>query len=509
MKLAIALTLFASSALGADFSSGKLQKRVYRTGNTVAVVGAGVSGIAVVKGLIENGVPAKAITVIERDSLVGGKVRTVNFEGRPYELGAAVIIKGRYKEIEDLAARHQMTFRSLQPTKFLNVDTGAPLPDVPPTDPVMVETGNQMKFYIGQYLANWSKITEWNGFSNIPPELEVSWKDFLSGYKAKYGTGIELMNFRLSSALGGSGYVMMQNPPFAAQIMRFISPRLLQSVLAPGAVNVFNAVSGDQCVRSVRVSHPVGGFQCLWMREAQELASQGVTFKLGTEVVRIHRGAKVRMTVRRTGHAQLQKKDFDHVFYTGDLRYLAGTSGVPHRRGLLADLTSPEQKLVQSIAIYPYRSYLLKLDKFPKIGASADPNYAAIFGLLPYMKNGDDKKGVLLVRPYSDSQVFQMYAFGGREVDDQSILGGFASDMAKFGTVFDSKKDVIASAQWEYFPHVNPASGLTLSEFFNGMMERQGAGGLWYAGEVFGFGLTIDVYEQGKAIAERFVKNEL
>ncbi|AHI00179.1 NAD(P)/FAD-dependent oxidoreductase [Kutzneria albida] len=53
---------------------------------TVTVIGAGVAGLACARALVDAGV---AVTVLERDTVVGGRLSTESHEGRPTDVGAA------------------------------------------------------------------------------------------------------------------------------------------------------------------------------------------------------------------------------------------------------------------------------------------------------------------------------------------------------------------------------------------------------------------------------------
>ena len=55
----------------------------------IGIVGAGAAGLTAADVLKEKGY--KNVTVLERSAVPGGKCCSMEYEGRPYELGAGVI----------------------------------------------------------------------------------------------------------------------------------------------------------------------------------------------------------------------------------------------------------------------------------------------------------------------------------------------------------------------------------------------------------------------------------
>ena len=83
---------------------------------TVVVVGAGIAGLACARELVDAGVPAR---VVERDTVVGGRLASVWRGGRPVDVGAAYLtaddpaFRGRLQSwrIDGLARPWTDTFR--------------------------------------------------------------------------------------------------------------------------------------------------------------------------------------------------------------------------------------------------------------------------------------------------------------------------------------------------------------------------------------------------------------
>lgn len=520
-----ALSQLEQEALETDknnYAKAGLAKRIYKPGDKVAIIGAGITGLSIVRSLLAKGVASADITVFEERHLPGGKVRATtvpndNGVARHYEIGAAVIIPGRYQLLEDLIAKHGLKTRALDDPEFLNVESGSVL--AAPTDAERLELKAQAGYYLNLFKTNptWNLLHSPEGFRNVPTELEADWNEFMS----VHGPKIDKLLGRLSIALGGSGFLMTKNPPFAAQIVRFISPSFLLPILTPGkGSRMFDDMTED-CLPGLK---GVNGFQCLWIREASELQQQGVKFNYATRVVQIKRGARAKLTYQKQLNALTAPEDqvpysdlkfgpkkrrsFEHVFYTGDLRYLTESpwakSEAEKQKGILFRPLKKEKLLVGSIETYPYKSYLVRLRNFPI------QNKTGFFALRPHIDTGESDRTVLLMRTHKDTDVFQMWSYGDRTVrSHDEVVRQFTVDMANMGVSFDEKKDLLKTSDWDYFPHATPKNGLKLKEFFDGMMATQGFGGLWLSSEALGFGLTIESYEQGRAFAEWFVDGKL
>ena len=81
----------------------------------VAVVGAGVAGLAAAHRLRTLLGPDAAITVLEQRDRIGGVLRTVDLAGKPYDVGAEAFL-ARRPEVPALLAELGLTERIVHPT---------------------------------------------------------------------------------------------------------------------------------------------------------------------------------------------------------------------------------------------------------------------------------------------------------------------------------------------------------------------------------------------------------
>jgi ribulose 1,5-bisphosphate synthetase/thiazole synthase len=75
---------FVGFATGNNMTSSVLQKRTYKPGDRIAIIGSGACGLAVARSLVDSGVAPSKIQILEKSDQVGGKVQTVTVDGRPF-----------------------------------------------------------------------------------------------------------------------------------------------------------------------------------------------------------------------------------------------------------------------------------------------------------------------------------------------------------------------------------------------------------------------------------------
>jgi len=443
-----------SAVVGASQETHAPGRRPYLKGQSIAVIGAGVTGLAAARTLATEGVDPKLITVFEKNAEPGGKVETIQVDDRDYELGAAVIVPGRHKVIEALARMHGLTTRRLGKGQQLDVLTGKPTPERTFLENV------RLIFLIVRYAALYYRrfrgFLSPLGYCDIPLELKRTWPQFVKKQR------LEGMDQAVAAVVGGSGYLRPDDPPQAAQIARLLRVSSILGLIVKG-VRAFNA----------------GGFQELLRRETTALQGLGVRFEFGGTVTEIARGDRTILIIDG------EQREFDHVFYTADLSYLGH---------LLAGASPSELRLFGRVSSYDYRCYILRADGLPNESRS----YAA--GIVPNMFQGVSERPVLIVKPYADTRIYLVYAYGEDTSTDASIAAAISAELARFGGAVG---EVVRAKRWSYFPHVRD----DLEGFFRAVMDLQGVGGLWVAGEATSLGLSVDAYEQGRDFARLFLRS--
>jgi len=442
-------------------SEQPLSKRPYMSGQSIAIIGAGVSGLSTARALLEQGVDARLITVIESNPQAGGKVDSVQVDGRPYELGAMMIIPHRYAPIEALAKKYNLSTRPVK-IKGMDLDITTGKIAAKPSLLESAEAIEEFKRYYLQYKKHFSHLNDPKGFSEIPAALQKSWPDFVRD------EGYQEMDKAFASILSASGFLRPEDPPQAAQVARMLSPDGLFRIQTDG-IQIFNG----------------RGYQQLWLMEAADLAKSDVTFLYNSTVSSIQRNEQT-TSVLIKGGAPLS---FDHVMYTGNLEYLPE----------LLDQASPEEvALYKQVTHYDYRSYIMHIKNLPVTDS-------AVINFVPTMFTVDAGRPILAIKPYADTDVYVVYAYGTPSMSDDTILANIKSDIAKFPGA--SVGSVESKKAWTYFPHVSIKANM--QTFFNSAMNEEGRGGVWFTGEATSYTATIEVYEAAQGMTQLFLQNKL
>ena len=98
--------LLSQSAIAANFEQLLCKHR-----KKVAIVGGGVTGLTIAKFLQRQGY--SDVTVFEKESEVGGKVKSLTFGGKNYDTGAVLATTG-FKEILEEAENHNVPVKEFQ-----------------------------------------------------------------------------------------------------------------------------------------------------------------------------------------------------------------------------------------------------------------------------------------------------------------------------------------------------------------------------------------------------------
>lgn len=444
----------------------------------IIVVGTGANAMGVVASLIQNGVPPHHITVVEKESAAGGKVHSVVYNGKTYELGAQVIVPKLYSDIEKLRDQYGLTTRSASRGGGIDLATGQARPVI------TAEEVPAFKEQVGRYLEMYN--TEWHnpngkyqlldadGYKNVPPSLKMTWPEFVKK------NNFELIEKALLTLLGGTGYREI-NPTQAAIVVRVLSPLLMDSlIINPQPVQIFNE-----------------GYQELWKRMSQDFENQGVKFVYDTAVTEIERTGKRPLRVKtlsKSGKAVVLRTD--HVMYTGDLSPL---------QTMLKNITPEEKAIFGEIVHSDYHSYLVEFDHVADLDGKS-----ASRGIFPSIQGIKDENGkmqdvwnrpVLITKPHENANVAIVYVNGDGQASEEQIRENIIADFAKMGTTMR----IIEGRRWKYHPRSNDDT----ETYFKKLMNMQGRGGLWLSGEALSYVATHSTYANGVAFAKQLTKNKL
>jgi glycine/D-amino acid oxidase-like deaminating enzyme len=445
------------------------------------IIGAGISGIATARSLISKGVSPRHITIIEGNEVAGGKVSTQVIDGKPYELGAQIIIPGSYKVIEDLALELGIRTTDLQRGFFFDTTSGKTQPffrseEVP-------ELIRQIEMYLRLYKEKWHqadlksnfRLLDYDGLTKVHPDLEMPWAQFVKI------NNFELIERAFITILGGAGELFESyNSRNAARIVRALRPDVIQSVLIDRKpVQVFLD----------------DGFQGLLVAASEKLRLSGVSFRFSTSVEKIYPSRGDRMiTLKVVKGLSTTNIWADHIIYTANPKFLPT---------IVSDFEKMGLDLYANVTYADYRAFLVRVK-----GVAALENISGSSGLLPNILQGNYELSgnetfatglpVLMVKPYKDSDIVTIYAHGSKGDTNE----GISKKILEIFRTLNGTAEIIKAQNWNYRPKFKADETENLKK----AALIQGLGGVWVTGEIFSFGAVHNVYETAQGLVQKMVE---
>jgi hypothetical protein len=444
--------LLSFSLKAAESCKIESKKHFSKLIDQVIIIGAGVNGLGAARSFIENGVPPGHISIIEKNSQAGGKVSSISYKGRSYELGATILLPGIYQEIEKLRDEFGLKTRVMP----------YPLKLTPPS----LELKEQLDRYLTRYAKDWNQENIKNGYhllaedglKHIHPDLKLSWNKFIK--KNHY----ELINERMTDFLFQAGYTDSSDTTEASLIVRFLSPNLIKSLFFKDKKCEF--FGGN-------------GWQELWIKTALDLSRKGVKFYYNYQVEKITRSSKEKLLVEGKERGMNFQLKADQVLYTADLSYLTE---------ILTDIRQCESILLKKIIHKNLFSVIIE-----KIENNTKVMNSKIIKPITF--------SVYAVPPYKEVNVLNLYLFDNLNATEQTIRNG----LVDYYRQSNNKIKIVALKKWQHFPRILGDTEIG----FNDLLKLEGHKGLWLSGEIFSFSTVNSSYKNGKFFASEIVKNQL
>jgi predicted NAD/FAD-binding protein len=417
----------------------------------IAVIGGGPAGLTAARTLKQLGYPN--VTVFERRDEVGGKVRSVEVEGRTYDMGA-IIAADSYRTVLPMAEAE-----------------GQQLIGMP--DRVMVDVAAASTRSVSDYMRDRA------GRREIATGLARYWR-LMAANKPVYNPELA---FAPKSLCRPFGELMADGG------MRGIAPVLgpVYTVLGYGYAERMPALYVMRLMDRPKVRLVIktalgreqswprlfpAGFQRLWKSVASKL---DVKTGIGVE------------EVTRNGAVQLGLSDGSEQRF--DRLVCAAPPGAASR---FLDISEAEQEVFTRVRTIPYHVTLFESDRIPGIDHSR-----------AYLEQhlGPDAIGrsMLLLHPHRDRDLYLSYAYGNATIGREQIIANLTEDVARLG---GNIRRVHKHEAWtDYFPHAD-ADALA-----GGVLERaaalQGQRATLFAGSFFGFETVEDAATQARALMVR------
>ncbi|MBT6432314.1 MAG: acyltransferase domain-containing protein, partial [Deltaproteobacteria bacterium] len=379
----------------ADLKSGKTEAPQTESKEHIIIIGGGVAGLTAAMELQEKG--HHKISIVERSDRPGGKVRSVEVDGKFYELG-------------------QIYFGSNYKTGYKLIDKLG-LTVTPDPNPTLQFSLGQNKGvevnveYFGQWVA---AALEAAGLSlgsnlnaqNCPPELFVPFSHWIED---KQVGDIPMKLYELWTSYG-YGYLTDDMPAY--YVLRYLI--LVFGMESFGRIEEGNAE--------------------LWARAAVYLESKGVPFTTGFEVQQVIRS-----------ESGVRVESVDGRVLTGDRVIFA----CPPKAVLkIIEPTTTEREILERFKTYEYRVTVTRAKNMPDASAliiQENQHRETQGNLLGYFKFN------------SDSDVFITSQYGTLPNDPNPFDAALLNQKLKedFANLGGELLEVVEEFTWSYFPHVS------------------------------------------------------
>lgn len=410
---------------------------------TVAVVGAGASGLSVARSLEAKGF---TVTVFERAPAIGGMCATLSLDGRPCDVGGHMIFPDAYPNIVALAKQFDLPLVPDFPECTVSLATGEALPRDPgPAVRAAKARASGLVLRSGALQP---------GTAAVDPALAVPASEWIER------EGLEALWGWMGPVFTGAGYGYAEDRIPAAYLVKALRH------------------TGDQ----ERRWQLAGGFQALWERVAASLRD----VRPGHEVRSVTRDERgVRLVTRRAG-ADGGSVEETHRF---DQLVIAHS---PAAAGAYLDGTDEERDLFGRVRHLRYVSAWLTVEGLPA-------HLRERWCFLPEHTEDARTRGHALafVHTGGDTNLVAVIAYApvGGLSQAESL---FAADFARLGARLVRTRWI---HEWAYFPH------FSADDLRAGCLARlealQGARHTWHASTLLSFELTECAVAYAVALAGR------
>jgi len=406
----------------------------------IAIVGAGAAGLTAAETLKEKGYTD--ITLIEKTDEPGGKCRSIEYQGRSYELGAGVISETNHT-VRALVKKFGIKIMPVEfdSSLFLDAHTGRVLTNMSWREKMVL--AYECLFKYRKLALRYRNLAE-PGLLQVDPDLCMPFTDW-----AKKHNLSQVVTEEFAKYFTGFGYGYLDEIP-AAYVVKYYSWETVKAFIKQ------------------RIYMFPGGIQGLWKAVAKD---HRVLYH--TSIKNIERREHVTLTT------ETETLSFDTLILTAPLdsalKYL--------------DAREEEQSLFSKILYCDYRTYACTITGFPK-------KTGYIPGNLHSSRTGHP---VLWYERYADSNFYTFYILGDWKMSDEEALKNIESLVHGLGGAIERVETI---ARWKYFPHVSSKD--MRQGYFDTLENLQGKNHTYYAGELLNFSTVDESASYAKKLVERF-----
>ncbi|KAK7402222.1 hypothetical protein VNO78_14311 [Psophocarpus tetragonolobus] len=412
----------------------------------IGIVGAGPSGLSAAYALARLGY--NNISVLEKQSTVGGMCESVDIEGKVYDLGGQVLAASSAPVIFHLAKETGSPLEEMDSHKLAVIDSSSgQYQDVKVADDYV--SVMSLTLQIQEKVKN-------SGRFGVHAVSEVA-SDLTPDYLERHG----LKSVPKSVAYGytASGYGFIQDMPYAY-------------------IHEFTRTSMAGKIRRFK-----GGYTSLWKSIAESLH---IKLHCNTEVLAIKRNSD-NVTVNVKGSNEIGTMEFDKIIISGNfpLKYGKTYRSVPstclESETEVMDISELEKKLFSKVETNDYYTTVLKIK-----GLEHMP--VGFYYFSEYMEDPSTiGNPVAMQKFYADSSIFLFWSYG----NSADITGPTVTELAikSIQSMGGEVDKFILQRRFKYFPHVSS------QDMRNGFYEKleselQGSRNTYYVGGLMAFELT-------------------
>ena len=421
----------------------------------IAIIGAGVAGLTAAEALRRRGYTD--VVLYEANDRVGGKVKTLMVDDRPYELGAYITLESD-DEVLALIERHDVAVRSALPRMVHDLDEGGALIEF--EDWQAKRFGKlQTAAAAARYLLLCAKHREVfcpGGFGDADEELFVAADRFF------VTEDLEAVAWLYQPIMAGLGYGFYSETP-ALYAMRFIDPAKL-------AVLVRTLLDKDSKVDMV-----TAGFETLWAAVAEDH-----DVRLGHRVTAVRReqGPSGDWTAKVTSNGC--DETYDRVITT------VSRPEMVH----VLDASIEEHAVFSRLRFNAYVTTVFRAEGLAE-------------GVTAYLgqHSTPETRGRLMIysQPHVDRDLYLGWQLGTEE-QAAALADMLREDVERVG---GRVTGIVHQEFWpDYFPQVDEQA--LRDGHFKELDALQGQRGTYYAGAMVDYELTGTAAAWAQALVERF-----
>lgn len=425
----------------------------------IGIIGAGPSGLVAASELLRKGY--QKVVVLEKESEIGGKVKTFFYEDKPYEMGAVVATRD-YNGILEIADELGLKLAPT-PSSLFYSNTGDTRSRLAWSKekygrlrfPKLAKGFGKFSYYIWRHNDFFDP-----GFANTPTEMHQSFEDFM----AQQGMNAVLEAYRPVMVGCGYGYAEDMPAPYWMKLMKTLAHERNKNLLRFRPF--FQGFSG--------------GWQSLWQDFAKR---RNIDVRLNSRVLDIDANPYngTRAIIART---RKELMIFDRLIISA-----------PQITAKLMTRDDEIKAIFSKVRTIPYKVTLAEIEGLPTnahlwLRENSYKNDAE--------GHSNDGKPVLISSNH-DTNIYQIYQFTEMG-KSRALLRDLMNETVE--GINGNVIKIIKEETHEYFPHFD--ADAFKEGLHTKLIEMQGKKGIYYTGSLLNFETVELSARHAKYLVEKY-----